>query len=103
MTRNNASINQCDPAMVYTVIAGIPLGKVDSYGSIAEKAGYPGRARWVGQLLAKLPADSKLPWHRVVNNKGMITCPRADLASKKLKIEGVAVAAGRIDMRRYRC
>ena len=38
-----------------------------SYGQIAALAGMPNQARLVGKTLSGLPADSKLPWHRVVN------------------------------------
>ena len=45
----------------------IPKGKVASYGQVARLAGMPNQARLVGQTLSRLPHDSKLPWHRVVN------------------------------------
>lgn len=45
----------------------IPKGKVASYGQIARLAGMPNQARLVGRTLSRLPRDSKLPWHRVVN------------------------------------
>lgn len=55
------------PQLIWQVIASIPKGKVASYGQIAELAGLPGYARYVGTTLSRLPADTKLPWHRVVN------------------------------------
>lgn len=90
-----------DPSAVNVVIAQITPGCVASYGQIAALAGYPGRARWVGKLLAQLPADSSLPWHRVVNSAGVIRAPRADLALQRLADEGVVVKEGRIDMKRF--
>jgi len=90
-----------DPSAVNVVIAQITPGCVASYGQIAALAGYPGRARWVGNLLAQLPADSSLPWHRVVNSAGVIRAPRADLARQRLADEGVVVKEGRIDMKRF--
>jgi methylated-DNA-protein-cysteine methyltransferase related protein len=90
-----------DPTAVNLVIAQITPGYVASYGQIAALAGYPGRARWVGKLLAQLPADSSLPWHRVVNSVGVIRAPRADIARQRLLDEGVVVKDGRIDMKRF--
>lgn len=87
---------------VYTVIAAIPVGRIVSYGDIAKLAGYHNRARWVGRLLSQLPSGSKLPWWRVVNAQGRITCPSSALARKKLQLEGVPVNDNRIDMRVYR-
>ena len=55
------------PQLIWQVIASIPKGKVASYGQIAELAGLPGYARYVGTTLSRLPAGTKLPWHRVVN------------------------------------
>lgn len=58
---------------IFTVIGAIPEGKVSSYGKVAKRAGYKGAARYVGYLLKNLPADSSLPWHRVVNSQGKIS------------------------------
>ncbi|WP_010605458.1 MGMT family protein [Pseudoalteromonas maricaloris] len=61
---------------VFTVIGGIPFGKVASYGQIARLAGYPKHARKVGQLLKNLPQGSTLPWYRVVNSQRRISFPQ---------------------------
>jgi|TARA_B110000971_G_scaffold113470_1_gene116380 methylated-DNA-protein-cysteine methyltransferase-like protein len=55
------------PQLIWQVVASIPKAKVASYGQIAELAGLPGYARYVGTTLSRLPAGTKLPWHRVVN------------------------------------
>lgn len=91
---------------VYTVIQAIPPGRVASYGAIARLAGLPGRARWVGRLLAELPTDSRLPWFRVINAAGRITfAPRTARFRRQrqaLLADGVAVPVdGRIDLARY--
>ena len=52
---------------IWQVVASIPKGFVASYGQIAEIADLPGYARFVGTTLGKLPRDTRLPWHRVVN------------------------------------
>ncbi len=86
---------------VYAVVAAIPRGYVASYGQVAQLAGLTGRARWVGKVLSQIPADTGLPWHRVVNAQGVITCPSAVEAGKRLIAEGVVVREGRIQMSRF--
>lgn len=54
-------------------IKKIPSGKVASYGQIAVYAGSPRAARAVGMILNKLPADTDVPWWRVLNNTGKLT------------------------------
>ena len=56
-----------DSERLLTVLAQVPPGRVVAFGDLARMAGYPGRARWVGQVLSKLPSTTTLPWHRVVN------------------------------------
>ena len=82
-------------------VTSIPLGRVSSFGRIAEAAGFPRRARWVGRVLSQLPADTAIPWHRVLGHNGTITCPRNDLASNRLTKEGVAVHDYKVNMRKY--
>lgn len=89
---------------LYTILAAIPAGRVISYGHLAELAGLPRRARWAGQLLHGLPADTRLPWHRVVNAQGKISlpAPHNQLQRERLLAEGVEVSASmRIDMKRF--
>jgi methylated-DNA-protein-cysteine methyltransferase-like protein len=77
----------------YKQIRKIPRGRVASYGQIAELAGLEGHARQVGYALHALPANSRVPWHRVVNAKGEIS-PRSagdshELQRMLLEEEGV--------------
>jgi len=60
---------------ILSTIQGIPLGRLSSYGAIAEAAGYKGNARYVGQLLKNLPPESSIPWHRVIASQGKIAFP----------------------------
>jgi len=82
-------------------VNSIPHGRVSSFGRIAEAAGFPRRARWVGRVLAQLPADTSIPWHRVLGHNGAITCPRNDIASDRLIKEGVSVEGRKVNMRKY--
>lgn len=87
-------------------IRDIPVGKVASYGQIAEIAGVPRGARQVGYTLRNLPDGHDLPWHRVVQTSGKIAFDKATPAfeeqSKRLLEEDVPVLNGRIDMQKYR-
>ncbi len=92
---------------VWQVIALIPKGRVATYGQVAELAGLPGRARRVGTLLSRLPAGSKIPWHRVINAAGGISLPEDSggfsRQQRLLKKEGVMFSAsGRISLARFR-
>jgi len=60
---------------LWQALASIPPGSLITYGQLAAAAGYPGRARWAGQMLSRLPADTRLPWHRVINASGCISFP----------------------------
>lgn len=90
---------------IWQVVAGIPKGKVSSYGEIAKLAGLPGYARYVGTTLSKLPEGSALPWFRVLNSQGKISFP-ADSAAyreqvERLRADGIEVNEGKVDLRRY--
>jgi alkylated DNA nucleotide flippase Atl1 len=79
---------------VRAVIAALPPGETFSYGWVADEAGYPGRARSVGALLAQGGDD--LPWWRVVRSDGRFAEHLAREQSARLKAEGVEVANGRV-------
>ena len=68
-------------------MALIPAGKVASYGQVAMLAGMPNHARFVGLTLGKLPAGSKLPWHRVVNASLRIALTGAGHATQRERLE----------------
>jgi methylated-DNA-protein-cysteine methyltransferase-like protein len=96
-----------DPVAVaiLDVVARIPRGRVTTYGSVAARAGLPGRARLVGRLLRELPQGSKLPWHRVVAAAGRVALPPSSPSRARqiarLQREGVLVVRGRVDMTRH--
>ena len=91
---------------VWQVIASIPVGKVATYGQVAELAGLGRGARYVGSVLRKLPKETKLPWHRVVNAQGKIAFPQGSDAYEaqraRLEDEGVSYINGKIDMKLFR-
>ena len=89
---------------IWQVVADIPPGTVASYGQVAELAGLPGAARRVGRSLARLPAETRLPWHRVVNAAGRISLPGAagHRQRERLRDEGVAFEGDRVNLGRCR-
>lgn len=93
---------------VLRLLAKVPKGSVVSYGQIAAGAGSPRAARQVGMILRHLPADSGLPWWRVVNNEGVISIKGNFEATKQLQKEllgqdGVVVSDEyKIDMKKFR-
>lgn len=91
---------------LYAWLAQIPLGRVVTYGQLACLIGRPTGARWVGRQLGRLPAGSKLPWHRVLNSRGCSSLPASKGGSNRqlrlLQSEGVLVFDGRVSLARYR-
>jgi O-6-methylguanine DNA methyltransferase len=57
---------------VYAVVAKIPKGKTMTYGQVARKAGRPGAARAVGNLMHNNPDLKNIPCHRVIRSDGSI-------------------------------
>lgn len=92
---------------IWLTVCAIPVGKLATYGDIAERAGLPGAARRVGTALRKLPSGSKVPWYRVVNAGGKSSLPPgaqgADRQRALLADEGVLLGSGgQAVLRRYR-
>lgn len=89
---------------ILEVVKRIPRGHVCSYGEVARLAGLPRRARLVGTVLRS--ADSKVPWHRVVNAQGAIALPAGSEAYRRqrrlLERERVRFNGERIDLERHR-
>lgn len=91
---------------IWRAVATIPRGRVESYGSVARRAGLPGRARLVGHALRVAPEELDLPWHRVVGAGGRISLPEGSpaqqLQRRRLQAEGVRFH-GRTIAREARC
>jgi methylated-DNA-protein-cysteine methyltransferase-like protein len=78
-----------------SVIAGIPRGRVITYGQVAAAAGFPGSAR----LTVRALQDAEgLPWHRVVGAGGRIALPGESGREQRLRLEleGVRFRGGRV-------
>ncbi len=90
---------------IYAVIGAIPAGSVASYGQVAKLAGLPANARLVGTLLKQIPADSTLPWYRVINAQGRISFAEGSKdylrQFQALCGEGIEINKGRINLSRY--
>jgi methylated-DNA-protein-cysteine methyltransferase-like protein len=92
-------------AAIQRVVAGIPRGRVASYGEIAARAGLPRRARLVGRVLSEAGAGAKLPWQRVLRSDGRIAFPPGSKGFREQRArlieEGVIVHKGRVDLGRF--
>lgn len=89
---------------IFAVIHQIPVGKVATYGQIAQLAGFPGYARHVGKALGNLPEGSKLPWFRVINSQGKISLKGRNLERQRQHLlnEGVEVSEiGKVRLKLY--
>jgi len=91
---------------IYAVVARVPKGRVTTYGQLARLAGLPRQARLVGYALNVLPADTALPWHRVVNAQGRTSLRSNGLGGDQiqrqlLRREGVRFVDGAIALDRY--
>lgn len=63
------------PAMrdiLMTLATTVPYGTTIGYGVLAERSGYPGAARAVGQAMARNPLPLLVPCHRVIGANGVI-------------------------------
>lgn len=90
---------------LFACLARVPAGQVTSYGELAACAGLGRAARWVGRVLGQLPADTRLPWHRVVRADGRLALPPDDPTGAeqraRLQAEGIPLVRARVDMRRH--
>lgn len=92
---------------IYLVVRQIPIGKVATYGQVAELAGLYGRARLVGYAMFQVDPTSDIPWQRVINGKGEISYSTAreggDYVQRNLlEAEGIVFDdRGKIDLKQY--
>ncbi len=67
---------------VYEIVKLIPKGKIMSFSQIGRLTGL--HPRTVGNILTTMQSEDleKIPWHRVVNNKGYISSIKLGLKGK---------------------
>lgn len=93
--------------LIYAVVRQIPVGKVATYGQVAELAGLIGKPRVVGYALYKVAPDDDIPWQRVINAKGEISTSAFrdgsdDLQRVLLEEEGIEFEGHKINLSKYR-
>jgi methylated-DNA-protein-cysteine methyltransferase-like protein len=76
---------------VHAVVRRIPRGRVATYGQIAALADLPGAARQVGYALHALPPHSTVPWHRVLNARGVISLPGGAGLEQRQRLEAEGI------------
>lgn len=93
---------------IYAIVRQIPVGRVATYGQIADLAGLYGQARLVGYALYRVDmATSDIPWHRVINAKGEVSLSpfrhgTDHLQQSLLEAEGIRFNAnGKVNLRDY--
>jgi methylated-DNA-protein-cysteine methyltransferase-like protein len=92
---------------ILAVVRRIPRGRVATYGQIAALAGMARQPRLVGYALHALQPGTRVPWHRVVNARGMVSVRSRGTAASKQQIllerEGIRFdERGCISLDRYR-
>lgn len=90
---------------IWDTVSKIPVGKVASYGQIADLAGLPGRARLVGKVLGYAPKKLKLPWFRVLRSSGQLAFAAGSAEAEKqkgfLQEEGIVVLNNRVKLKQF--
>jgi methylated-DNA-protein-cysteine methyltransferase-like protein len=91
---------------IVAVVRRIPRGRVATYGQIASLAKLVRQPRLVGYALHALPSSTTVPWHRVINARGMVSIRSDGAASLSqrflLEREGVQFdGRGRVSLERY--
>lgn len=90
---------------IYEAVKRIPVGKVATYGQVAQMAGDKKMARAVGNALHKNPNPLEIPCYRVVNAKGELSGEFAfggkGRQAKLLQADGIEVVDGKVDLEKY--
>jgi methylated-DNA-protein-cysteine methyltransferase-like protein len=91
-------------AAIRKAVRAIKRGSFLSYGEVARRAGLPGRARLVGQVLRDAGDVARLPWHRVTGAGGRIAFPAGSTSAReqlrRLAREGVKIKGNRVQVER---
>ncbi|HET9864298.1 MAG TPA: MGMT family protein [Steroidobacteraceae bacterium] len=87
-------------AAIRRAVRAIRRGSFASYGEVARRAGLPGRARLVGQVLRQSGDEPRLPWHRVTGAGGRIAFPAGSANAReqlaRLAREGLRARGNRV-------
>src|SRR5206468_9968158 len=91
-------------AQVFALVCACPVGRVTTYGALAQAVGYPRGARMVCWIMNETPEG--VPAQRVINSKGELSGSWAfgspDLMRQLLENEGIIFSDdGRVDLKRY--
>ena len=91
---------------ILAVVRRIPRGRVATYGQVAALAGLARQPRLVGYAMHALPSGTTVPWHRVINARGMVSIRSDGVASLSQRLllerEGVQFdGRGRVSLERY--
>jgi methylated-DNA-protein-cysteine methyltransferase-like protein len=87
-------------AQIYFLVKQVPLGKVVTYGQIADIVGC--NPRVVGYAMHSIQPEDDVPWHRVINSRGKISIQDDDTQRQMLEAEGVQFsAAGVVSLAQY--
>jgi len=91
-------------AKVFALVRACPVGRVTTYGWLAQAVGYPRGARMIGWIMNETPQG--VPAQRVINSKGELSGSWAfgqkGKMRKLLEDEGVVFSdSERIDLKRY--
>jgi alkylated DNA nucleotide flippase Atl1 len=85
---------------ILACVASIPVGKVMTYGDVAEYCDSRA-ARMVGRVLARA-GDDDLPWHRVLRADGTLAEHLYTEQRQRLLSEGVHFTGDRVDLKAHR-
>ena len=99
---------------ILRILAEVPRGKVTTYGDLAKELAKrdprwsPGASRAVGTTMRNNPCGPQIPCHRVIKSDGSVGNFRGgekgavDEKIGMLRVEGVTVLNGKIDLKTYR-
>jgi len=90
---------------VLEIVKQIPIGKVCTYGIIAQYAGARKSARTVGYILNSCKGNNTYPYHRVINRLGELTgkhhFPSPTAMKEMLVSEGIQFIGDAVDLKRH--
>ena len=106
MTRRGPRGTSSTHDAILAIVRRIPRGRVATYGQIAALAGLARQPRLVGYALHALPNSTTVPWHRVINARGMVSIRSDGTASLSQRLllerEGVHFdARGRVPLEHH--